>query len=166
MTDMTSKPSSFAFTGRHMVLVLVAFFGVVITVNLFMAWQATRSWSGLVVPNTYVASQQFNSKVAVQRAMAATGITGKLAVEGDVVSFTISQPDQRPVDVDKVVVNFLRPVGTEQDFSVELTRTAPGVYSVKHEVRPGQWIAEVKATNGDTPVVHEANRFFVIGDEK
>lgn len=166
MTDTTSKSSGFVFTGKHMVLTLVLFFGVIITVNMVMAWQATRSWSGLVVPNTYVASQQFNAKVAAQRAMAASGVTGKLAVEGDVVSFTISHPAKGPVDVEKVVVNFLRPVGTEQDFSVELTRSAPGVYSAKHEVRSGQWIAEVKATDGDQLIVHEANRFVVIGEQK
>ena len=166
MTDTTSKSSSFVFTGKHMVFTMVLFFGVIITVNFFMAWQATRSWSGLVVPNTYVASQQFNAKVAAQRAIAASGVTGKLSVEGDIVSFTISHPEKGPVDVEKVTVNFLRPVGTEQDFSIELTRSAPGVYSAKHEVRSGQWIAEVKATDGDTLVIHEANRFVVIGEQK
>lgn len=166
MTDTTGKSSGFVFTGRHMVLVMVLFFGVIITVNMIMAWQATRSWSGLVVPNTYVASQQFNTKVAAQRAMAASGITGRLSVDGGTVTVAISHPDRGPVDVEKVVVNFLRPVGTEQDFTLELARTAPGVYSAGRDVPGGQWIAEVKATDGDRPVVHEANRFFVVGEEK
>lgn len=166
MTDTTSKASGFVFTGRHMVITLVSFFAVVITVNMFMAWQAISSWSGLVVPNTYVASQQFNAKVAAQRAMVATGLNGKLSVENDVVTFTITAADNSPADVDKVVANFLRPVGTGQDFSVELTRSAPGVYTANREVRSGQWIAEVKATRGEETVIHEANRFFVIGEQK
>lgn len=166
MTDTTQKPSGFVFTGRHMAISMGLFFGTVLSVNLFMAWNAEHSWSGLVVPNTYVASQEFNSKVAVQRAIAASGVTGKLAVEGNLVTFTISHPEKGPVDVEKVVANFMRPVGTGQDFSLELTRSAPGVYTANHDVHSGQWIAEVKATNGDHVVIHEANRFFVIGDQK
>ncbi|WP_370869039.1 FixH family protein [Ectorhizobium quercum] len=147
-----------------MIMVIGTFFGVIITVNMFMAWQAARTWSGLVVPNTYVASQEFNSKVAAQRQMAASGIAGKLSVEGGIVTYAISHPETGPVDVEKVVINFLRPVGTDQDFTVELNRTAAGIYTAVHDVRPGQWIAEVKASDGDTLVVHEANRFFVVGE--
>lgn len=164
MTDMNSKPAGFVFTGRHMVLVMVAFFGVIITVNMIMAWQASRSWSGLVVPNTYVASQQLNAKVAAQRAILASGIDSKLSVEGGLVQFTITHPENGPVDVDTVSVNFLRPVGTEQDFTVELVRSGPGVYAARHEVRPGQWIAAVKAMKGGELVVNHANRIFVMGE--
>ncbi|MFC4254375.1 hypothetical protein GRI97_02985 [Altererythrobacter xixiisoli] len=48
------------FTGRHMTAILVAFFGVVIAVNITMARFATGSFGGIVVENSYVASQQFN----------------------------------------------------------------------------------------------------------
>ena len=49
------------FTGRHMAIIMVAFFGVIIAVNLTMATLASRSWTGLVVKNSYVESQKFNS---------------------------------------------------------------------------------------------------------
>ncbi len=65
MTARTSQPR---FTGYHMAAIMVSFFGVVIAVNFTMAWYATSSWSGLVVENTYVASQQFNSRAAAMRA--------------------------------------------------------------------------------------------------
>lgn len=48
------------FTGRHMAVILVAFFGVVIAVNVLMAHYATSSFTGEVVENSYVASQNFN----------------------------------------------------------------------------------------------------------
>ena len=50
---------SFVFTGRHMLLIMVAFFGVVIAVNIVMTVQASRSFSGLVAKNGYVASIDF-----------------------------------------------------------------------------------------------------------
>ena len=164
--DAAGKPQGFVFTGKHMAIVMVLFFGTIISVNFFMAWNAVSSWSGIVVPNTYVASQHFNEKVAQQRAIAASGISGKLTVEGGLVSFTISRPDAGPVDVEKVVVTFRRPVGETQDFTLELLRSAPGLYTASREVTPGQWIAEIKATDGDKTVVHQANRFFVLGEKK
>ena len=48
------------FTGRHMAMILVAFFGVVIVVNLIMARYASSTFGGIVVENSYVASQEFN----------------------------------------------------------------------------------------------------------
>ena len=48
------------FTGRHMTMLLVGGFGIVIAVNFYMASQAVRNFSGVVVPNSYVASQEFN----------------------------------------------------------------------------------------------------------
>ena len=49
------------FTGRHMAAILVAGFGVVIAVNLMMARFAVSTFGGVVVENSYVASQEFNT---------------------------------------------------------------------------------------------------------
>ena len=49
-----------AFTGRHMAAIMVAFFGVVIVVNLLNARLASSTFGGEVVENSYVASQDFN----------------------------------------------------------------------------------------------------------
>ncbi|MDE8651277.1 FixH family protein [Novosphingobium album (ex Liu et al. 2023)] len=48
------------FTGRHMLAILVVGFGIVIAVNFTMATFAVRTFGGVVVENSYVASQEFN----------------------------------------------------------------------------------------------------------
>ena len=48
------------FSGKHMAIILVSFFGVVIVVNLVMARLAVSTFGGVVVENSYVASQEFN----------------------------------------------------------------------------------------------------------
>ena len=48
------------FTGWHMTAVMVAFFAVVIAVNLTMAHLAIATFGGVTVENSYVASQKFN----------------------------------------------------------------------------------------------------------
>ncbi len=56
MPTTQSRP----FTGRRMTAIMFAFFGVVIAVNFTMASLASSSFSGVVVANSYVASQNFN----------------------------------------------------------------------------------------------------------
>ena len=57
---MASTAPRKPFTGRHMAAVMVGGFGLVVGVNLFMAWQASSTFGGVVVENSYVASQNFN----------------------------------------------------------------------------------------------------------
>ncbi|MFN4019488.1 MAG: FixH family protein [Erythrobacter sp.] len=59
---MMRKPST--FTGKHIALVFVAGFGIVIAVNLLMASLAVGSFHGTVVDNSYVASQNYNEWLA------------------------------------------------------------------------------------------------------
>jgi nitrogen fixation protein FixH len=61
MTTRARKPfTAKPFTGRHMTAILVAGFGVVVAVNLTMATLASSTFGGIVVENSYVASQHFN----------------------------------------------------------------------------------------------------------
>lgn len=69
----------FEFTGRHMLLIMLAFFGVVVSVNVTMAVLANTSWTGLIVPNSYVASQHFDTDTAEREAMLAKGYALSLA---------------------------------------------------------------------------------------
>lgn len=48
------------FSGRHMAMILAGFFGVVVLVNIGMARLAHSTFGGVVVENSYVASQHFN----------------------------------------------------------------------------------------------------------
>ncbi|GEO85038.1 MULTISPECIES: FixH family protein [Alphaproteobacteria] len=160
------QKAGFVFTGWHMLAIMVAFFGTVFTVNFTMAYFASSTWSGLVVPNTYVASQEFNDKAAAIRGMLATGIKGKLEVKGQQIHYTLMLPGNRPVVADKVTAHFKRPVGEKQDFFAEFQATDAGHYEATGPVLPGYWIVEVIATRDGKTIMHEANRIAVIGETK
>ena len=67
-----------AFTGRHMAMIMVGFFGVIIAVNFTMARYATSTFGGIVVENSYVASQEFNGwleEAEKQRALGWDAVT-------------------------------------------------------------------------------------------
>ena len=61
---MTGQRQAKPFTGRHMTMILIAFFGVVIAVNFIMARLASSTFGGTVVDNSYVAGQQYNAWLA------------------------------------------------------------------------------------------------------
>ncbi|AYG64010.1 FixH family protein [Rhizobium jaguaris] len=146
------------FTGRHMLIVTAAFFAVVIGVNVTMAILASTEWSGLVVENTYVASQEFNGKAAAMRAMAAGGISGNLSVRSDVIHYDIYNRDGPPATVDDVTLKFRRPVGDHEDFRLDLVKEDEGHFRAAHHVQPGDWIVEIISRKKEVTVMHEAVR--------
>lgn len=56
-------------TGRHVLVGFVAAFGLIIGVNLVLAWSAVKTFPGLEVSNSYVASQEFDVRRAAQEAL-------------------------------------------------------------------------------------------------
>ncbi|ANL36516.1 nitrogen fixation protein FixH 1 (plasmid) [Rhizobium phaseoli] len=151
--------ASRGFTGWHMLLATSAFFAVVIAVNVTMAVYASSSWSGLVVENTYVASQEFNGKAAAMKAMAASGIEGALSLNGSEIRYDIHEQGGAPAIIDKVTLNFKRPVGDHEDFSLALRKTGEGRFEADHEVAGGDWIVEAISRRNGVVVMHEAKRF-------
>ncbi len=163
---MTARISQSRFTGYHMAVIMVSFFGVVIAVNLTMAWFAVSSWSGLVAEDTYVASQQFNSRAAAMRAMAATGIHGEVTLAPQLISYTLKQRDGSPAIADSVTAHFKRPVGDHQDFQVELLKASEGNFTLAHVVPVGDWIVEVTSTRNNEIIMHEASRIYMPGESQ
>jgi nitrogen fixation protein FixH len=161
-TEQRREPRG--FTGWHMLGVMALFFGTIISVNLVMAWNASRSWSGLVVQNSYVASQQFNGKVAESRAFAASGIKGRLMAEPGFIRYVLTRRGGSEGRVDKVVAVFKRPVEEHEDVRIVLERAGNGLFVAAGDLKPGQWIADVTAMAGEEIVYRQAIRFIAPGE--
>jgi nitrogen fixation protein FixH len=149
------------FTGRHMLGVLVLFFGTIIGVNLLLAYFASTSWSGLIVHNTYVASQHFNEEAAAEREMRARGWKSELAIDGSTFTYSLSDASGTAVAGDRVVVHFERPVSEAQDSTLDLEPVRSGVFSVEGRLNPGQWLAKIKVMDEDEAIYHESRRIVI-----
>lgn len=57
------------FTGWHMLALMVGGFGIIIAVNLTLAFNAIATFPGLETRNSYVVSQQFQADRAAQNAL-------------------------------------------------------------------------------------------------
>ncbi len=153
------------FTGWHMLAVMVAFFGVIVSVNFYMAFSAINSWTGLVVENSYVASQQFNTKLANAKAQTAMGWQGGLAYENRTLVFTLHGPDNAPLPVQTVNIALSRPIGVTGDQSVTLTAASGGTYTAPLDLDAGVWNAQIVASFTDQPD-YEHHARLVIGTQK
>jgi nitrogen fixation protein FixH len=149
------------FTGKHMLAVMLAFFGVVIAVNLVMATAANRSWTGLVVKNSYVASQEFNRKAEEGRAQAALGWKGQLAIGDGRVSYRLVDAGGAAIGVKGVVATFRRPAYDSEDRTVTLAPEADGTFAVAEAVRDGTWIVEIDADAGLAKPYRDVRRIVV-----
>ncbi|MBW7921121.1 MAG: FixH family protein [Rubellimicrobium sp.] len=133
------------FTGRHMLAIMVAFFGVIIAVNVTMAVMAGRSWTGIVVEDTYIASQEFNANAAEGRAQAALGWTSALEVAGGVVTWRLTDRSGAPVWSDGVTAQFRHPAYDSADRAAVLVRGEDGSFSAPVDLPDGQWIIAIAA---------------------
>ncbi|MEM9470430.1 MAG: FixH family protein [Pseudomonadota bacterium] len=135
------------FTGRHMLLAMLAFFGVIIIVNLTMATVASRSWTGLVVKNSYVASQAFNRELEQAKLQAARGWTGDITYRDGAVVLSLTDKAGQPVILDSSVVEIGRPAYEQADHQVVMVYQGSGIYHAKDNLQPGIWQVSVRGTS-------------------
>ena len=145
------------FTGRHMLLIVSAFFAVIITVNVIMATVAIGSWTGLVVKNSYVASQEYNEKLAVAHARDALGWKGGMDYQDGELIFSLVNRDGAPIALDGVTVEVSRPIGIEGDRIVELATAEDGTHRIAIDLDQGVWNAAIVAhVPGEADYEHRA----------
>ncbi|WP_298335218.1 FixH family protein [uncultured Erythrobacter sp.] len=141
------------FTGKHMAAILVVGFGVVAAVNFFMASHAVGGFHGIVVENSYVASQKFNGYLEQAEASRALGWEANAARDeaGHVVLTTSDVPEGA-----LITAKLRRPIG-EQEFA-ELTfgLTANGQYRSSEPVTDGRWTMRLTITAGQNTWVEES----------
>lgn len=137
------------FTGLHMLLLMLGFFGVVIGVNVALAVLAAESWTGFVVKNSYVASQEFNERSAEGRAQTALGWTGELAIGPNGIRYRLLDADGHIVRLGGVSVYMHRPTSAAEDRKIELAMAGGGAFAAETgKFADGVWIIEITADAG------------------
>ena len=137
-----------AFTGRKLAAIIVGFFAVVIAVNVTMATLASRTFSGAIVKNGYVASQDFNDWLKAGRRQAALGWTVGVHTEGDLIVVSALGRDGKPLSGLSVTATLARPLAAKEEAVLRLHRRASGDYAVTHALAPGQWEALIQLKDG------------------
>ncbi|VAV89967.1 Type cbb3 cytochrome oxidase biogenesis protein CcoH [hydrothermal vent metagenome] len=132
-------------TGWHVLLGFVAAFGVIISVNLVLAYQAIKTYPGLEVKNSYVASQEFNSRKAAQKAL---GWTVRASHADGLLRLAIADGDGNPVEVKSLKAILGRTTGVRDDSAPAFAFNGK-VYVAPVDLGGGNWVIRMIATAAD-----------------
>jgi nitrogen fixation protein FixH len=137
----TSKP----LTGRKVFILLVAFFGVVIGVNLVMMKLAIQTLPGTEVDSAYSASLAYEKEIVAAHdqnarnwhvdAQVLRGLDGAATLRVEA-----RDDNGRPMTGLKFQGRFERPTDRRADQAVALAETGIGIYrGSAAPIAPGQW---------------------------
>ena len=133
------------FTGRHAAIVFVSAFGVIILVNIALAVSAVRTFPGLEVKNSYVASQQFDDRKAAQEALG-WDVSARSA-DGQVI-LSITDANGAPVQVDSLKAVLGRATHVKEDLRPDFVFDGRA-YVAPAELGDGNWNIRMTAKAPD-----------------
>ena len=132
-------------TGRKVLIIAVSAFAVVIAVNVALAVSAVRTFPGLEVKNSYVASQNFDEDRAAQLAL---GWTAGAGYRDGVLELSFTDASGAPVKVARLDALVGWATSTRDDFEPDFTFDGR-VYATPAEMAPGNWNVRVRAIAED-----------------
>jgi len=154
------------FTGWHMLAITLLFFGTIIAVNITLAVYANRSWTGLVVKNSYVASQHFNERTAERRREAQLGLNARLEPAPDSLRLIVVGPQSRAITGANATIHLGRPSHDGDDRDYTFLEIGNGVYAADVDLAPGVWSGEARLVTPSGDTWTQPVRFWLRGDGK
>jgi len=140
-TPASPKP----LTGRKVLFILVAFFGVVIAVNVTMMTLAVDTLPGTDAESTYAASLSYEKEIMAAQEQSARKwqVNAQLERGADdraTLQVEARDADGRPITGLKFEGRLERPTDKRADLAVELAETGIGIYrGSAAAVAPGNW---------------------------
>ena len=137
---MMDKP----LAGRHVLAMFVGGFSIIIAVNIALAVNAVRTFPGLEVANSYVASQSFDARRDAQTAL---GWKAMVTYDAGTLRLRIAGRDGTEIDPTRFVATVGRPTSQTAD--------KPLAFDGRGEVRvalgTGRWRLDLRTRQADEP---------------
>ena len=131
------------FTGRHMLIILVSFFGVILLMNIVFAWLALGSWPGLLARNGFRASQSYNQQISEAQVQSDLNWRSEIVLVDGSLGLTITDSDGTPVTGLDVKATVGRPTHEGADRDYLLTETGRA-YASPAALTDGIWTISVQ----------------------
>jgi len=160
----TSLASPRPLTGRKVLAMLLAFFGVVIGANLVMMRLAIQTLPGTEVDSAYSASLAYEGEIAAARAQDARhwkvdAHVARASQGGASVQVEPRDADGKPVSGLKFIGRLERPTDRRADQGVALAEVTIGIYlGNAPSVEPGQWDLVLEAESAGRRLFLSRNR--------
>ena len=141
MKPDTGKP----LTGRKVLAIWIGCFAVILFANLALAVSAVRTFPGLEVDNSYVASQFFNDHLAEHRAL---GWEVSARVEEGTLLLAFTDSEGHPVQVATLEATLGRATHVRDDMQPDWSYYG-GTFTAPVDLAPGNWNIRLVATAPD-----------------
>jgi nitrogen fixation protein FixH len=142
---MTARPAR-PLSGRHVLALFVGGFGVIIAVNLTLAFQAVHSFPGLETANSYVASHSFDDRRAAQEAL---GWDARVSYDAGQLRLAVTTAEGRIISPDRFGARLGRPTTRTEDREIAFAPDG----TVPVTLAPGQWRIDLHSLPGEPPFV-------------
>ncbi|MBY4893716.1 hypothetical protein A8B78_03215 [Jannaschia sp. EhC01] len=143
-TDTPTTPRK--LNGWHVLGIFGGGFGIIIGVNLFMAFQAVSTFPGLEVSSSYADSQTFDVRRHAQEAL---GWEASVETTETQLTLTLVDTEGRPVYPAEFEALLTRPTTRANDQMLELTRGPNGTLIAPAELDVGRWRLRMTGTSRD-----------------
>lgn len=134
-------------TGFHVLAITVSAFAVIIAVNFAMAFQAVRTFPGLEVENSYVASQDFDRDRAAQETLGWT-VTSIYNLHDQELALRFTDKSGQPVQLADLSVLLGRTTEARDD-QIPVFALRADTYLALAHLRPGKWMMQIEAHGQD-----------------
>lgn len=148
------------FTGKHMLAVTISFFGVIIAVNIGLAYKAVSTFPGLEVDDSYVASQTFDQEKTAQEALGWHLKQGYDHAK-DQLRLEFTDSHGAPVTLKDVDVLVGRPTEAAQDQHPVMLQGADGAYVSASSLPKGKWMLQIRGHAQDGTLYQARTYFYV-----
>lgn len=143
--DQSPESTRGKMTGGKVLGIFIGAFGIIISVNLVMAYSAVSTFPGLEVRNSYVASQGFNDRLTAQRSL---GWDVEVGVSDGELRVVFTDPEGNPVTVAGFEATLGRATHTRDDLEPDFAYDA-GTFTAPVTIAPGNWNLRLVATAPD-----------------
>jgi nitrogen fixation protein FixH len=151
-------------TGRKVLVIVLAFFGVIIAVNVTMTVLAVETLSGTEVASAYAASLAYQNEIEAAQRQDDRHWQVSAAAKRDAagnVNVSISARDAQGVPLKGLQLNvrLQRPVDKRLDRDAVLAEQAPGTYGVRFaDIAAGQWDLVIEADSAGAAMFRSRSR--------
>jgi nitrogen fixation protein FixH len=153
-------------TGRTVFALLVAFFGVVIGANAFLAHEALSTFGGMEIDSPYRAGQLFEREVALARAQDAQHwqVDAKVmpAANGSTLLHIFARDATgAPLVGMTATAVFARPTDRRLDRAVAIIEDAAGRFRGSVDIAAGQWDLLIELSRHGDRLFRSKNRVVI-----
>lgn len=153
MANQTQKPKK-ELTGKHVLMWVLGFFGVMFIANGFFVYYANTSWPGVEVESSYKEGQIYDQKLAEAREQQerAWHVDAQLKRSSGDVLLVVEAKDKlgNALTGLQIKAEVGRPITEVQDHKVDLSDMGEGQYRASlGTLDPGRWRVKLEAFEKD-----------------